>query len=320
MAFESRINNSKKHMTDRFVEVRGLVKNYNSLRAVDGISFYIKRGEVFGLLGPNGAGKTTTIEIMEGLRKPDGGNVSIGGINPGKNDFKLKQIMGVQLQKSAMEERIKAREALQLFGSYYKKSIPADELLDLVDLSDKKNTHFSKLSGGQQQRLSLAIALVNDPEMIFLDEPTTGLDAQARRSIWDIVNRLRSENKTLLLTTHYIEEAEFLCDRVAIIDHGKIIAEGTPRELVENSGILHRIDFQAKNPLSSAIRKKLESMHGKIEFRNDMYSIRSDQAGKPLVNLVKLLEEENNELTDLHLEGPTLEDVFLKLTGRRIRD
>jgi ABC-2 type transport system ATP-binding protein len=307
-------------LSEKFVEVNRLVKNYNSLRAVDGISFHIERGEIFGLLGPNGAGKTTTIEIMEGLRKPDGGNVRIGGIDPQKNDFSLKQIMGVQLQKSAMEERIKVREALQLFGSYYKKSLPADELLELVDLTDKKNAYYAKLSGGQQQRLSLAIALVNDPQMIFLDEPTTGLDAQARRSIWDIVKKLRSENKTLILTTHYIEEAEYLCDRVAIIDHGKIISEGSPRELIENSGILHKIDFQVKKPLGSAIREKLESMHGKIELRNSMYSIRSDKAGKPLVSLVKLLEEDGNELTDLHLEGPTLEDVFLKLTGRRIRD
>jgi len=307
-------------LSDKFVEVNGLVKNYNSLRAVDGISFHIERGEIFGLLGPNGAGQTTTIEIIEGLRKPDGGSVRIGGIDPQKNDFSLKQIMGVQLQKSAMEERIKVREALQLFGSYYKKCTPADELLELVDLTDKKYTYYSKLSGGQQQRLSLAIALVNDPQMIFLDEPTTGLDAQARRSIWDIVKKLRSENKTLILTTHYIEEAEYLCDRVAIIDHGKIISEGSPKELIENSGILHRIDFQVKKPLSSAIREKLESMHGKIELRDSMYSMRSDQAGKPLVSLVKLLEEDGNELTDLHLEGPTLEDVFLKLTGRRIRD
>lgn len=307
-------------MSERFVEVKGLVKNYNSLRAVDGISFYIKRGQIFGLLGPNGAGKTTTIEIMEGLRKPDGGTVHIDGLNPQDNDFGLKQIIGVQLQKSAMEERIKAKEALQLFGSYYKKSTPADELLELVDLSDKKSTYFSRLSGGQQQRLSLAIALVNDPEMVFLDEPTTGLDAQARRSMWDIIKRLRSQNKTLLLTTHYIEEAELLCDRVAIIDHGKIIAEGSPRELIENSGISHRIDFQAKDVLGAATHDKLESEFGKIEVRNKMYSLKTNQAGKPLVALVKLLEEENNELVDLHLEAPTLEDVFLKLTGRRIRD
>jgi len=305
---------------ETFVEVDKLVKNYGSLRAVDGISFYINRGEIFGLLGPNGAGKTTTVEIMEGLRKPDGGKVSISGLDPQKNDFGLKQIMGVQLQKSAMEERIKAREALQLFGSYYKKSISPDELLDLVGMGDKKNTFFARLSGGQQQRLSLAIALVNDPQMIFLDEPTTGLDAQARRSIWDIIKKLRAQNKTLLMTTHYIEEAEFLCDRVAIIDYGKIISEGTPRELIENSGILHRINFQVKRPLTPASLEKLEKLHGMLEVRNDMYSLRSNQTGKPLVDLVKLLEEERNELTDLHLETPTLEDVFLKLTGRRLRD
>jgi ABC-2 type transport system ATP-binding protein len=303
-----------------YVQVNDLRKNYNSLKAVDGVSFNIEKGEVFGLLGPNGAGKTTTVEIMEGLRKASGGEVSINGFNPQKNDFRLKQILGVQLQKSAMEEKIKAREALQLFGSYYKKSIPVDELLELVDLSEKKDTYFENLSGGQQQRLSLAIALVNDPDMVFLDEPTTGLDAQARRSIWDIINRLRSEEKTILLTTHYIEEAEYLCDRVSIIDHGKIIAEGTPKELIDNSGISHRIDFKTENPIKNDTLTELAEKHGKVEYERDTYSMKSDQAGKPLIDLIKLLEKEGNELTDLHLERPTLEDVFIKLTGRRIRD
>ncbi|MBD3218373.1 MAG: ATP-binding cassette domain-containing protein [candidate division Zixibacteria bacterium] len=303
-----------------YVQVKDLRKNYNSLKAVDCVSFGIEKGEVFGLLGPNGAGKTTTVEIMEGLRKASGGEVSINGYNPQKNDFRLKQILGVQLQKSAMEEKIKAREALQLFGSYYKKSIPVDELLELVGLSEKKNTYFENLSGGQQQRLSLAIALVNDPDMVFLDEPTTGLDAQARRSIWDIINKLRSEEKTILLTTHYIEEAEYLCDRVSIIDHGKIIAEGTPRQLIDNSGISHRIDFKTENPVKDDTLSQLSEKHGKVDFERDTYSMKSDQAGKPLIDLIKLLEKEGNELTDLHLERPTLEDVFIKLTGRRIRD
>ncbi len=303
-----------------YVQVKELRKNYNSLKAVDGVSFNIEKGEVFGLLGPNGAGKTTTVEIMEGLRKASGGEVSINGYNPRKNDFRLKQILGVQLQKSAMEEKIKAREALQLFGSYYKKSIPVDELLELVGLSEKKNTYFENLSGGQQQRLSLAIALVNDPDMVFLDEPTTGLDAQARRSIWDIINKLRNEDKTILLTTHYIEEAEYLCDRVSIIDHGKIIAAGTPRELIDNSGISHRIDFKTENPIKDDTLSQLSKKHGKVDFERDRYSMKSDQAGKPLIDLIKLLEKEGNELTDLHLERPTLEDVFIKLTGRRIRD
>ncbi|HDS01981.1 MAG TPA: ABC transporter ATP-binding protein [candidate division Zixibacteria bacterium] len=302
------------------MEVKGLRKNYNSLKAVDDVSFYIEKGEVFGLLGPNGAGKTTTVEIMEGLRCATSGEVRIAGFDPRKNDFRFKQILGVQLQKSAMEERIKAREALQLYGSYYKKSMPADELLELVGLSEKKNTYYQNLSGGQQQRLSLAIALVNDPEMVFLDEPTTGLDAQARRSIWEIINKLRSEKKTILLTTHYIEEAEHLCDRVSIIDHGRIIAEGTPRELIDNSGISHHIEFKTENPVSDQTIKQLSEKHGNINLDGDIYSMKSDQAGKPLIHLIKLLEKEANELIDLHLERPTLEDVFIKLTGRRIRD
>jgi len=193
-------------LSDFFIKVDNLQKNYNSLKAVDGISFHINRGEVFGFLGPNGAGKTTTVEIMEGLRKCDGGNVRIDGMDPQTNDFNLKQIMGVQLQKSAMEESIKPWEALKLFGSYYKKRLEVDDLLKLVGLTEKRNTYFSKLSGGQQQRLSLAIALVNDPQIVFLDEPTTGLDAQARRKIWEIIEQLRGQNKTVLLTTHYIED------------------------------------------------------------------------------------------------------------------
>ncbi|NIS17626.1 MAG: ABC transporter ATP-binding protein [candidate division Zixibacteria bacterium] len=307
-------------MQQRFVEVSGLKKYYNSLKAVDDVSFHIEKGEVFGLLGPNGAGKTTTVEIMEGLRRATSGEVRINGLDPRKNDFRLKQILGVQLQKSSMEERIKAREALQLYGSYYRKAIPADELLELVGLSDKKDSYYQNLSGGQQQRLSLAIALVNDPEMVFLDEPTTGLDAQARRSIWDIINKLRSEQKTILLTTHYIEEAEYLCDRVSIIDHGKIIAEGTPGELIDNSGISHHIEFKTENPVSDQTTRQLSEKHGNVTFEGGIYGMKSDQAGKPLIDLIKLLEKEGNELIDLHLERPTLEDVFIKLTGRRIRD
>jgi ABC-2 type transport system ATP-binding protein len=190
----------------------------------------------------------------------------------------------------------------------------------MVGLVDKKNDYYSRLSGGQQKRLALAIALVNDPRMVFLDEPTTGLDAQSRRNIWEIVERLKAENRTVLLTTHYIEEAENLCDRVAIIDHGKIISEGTPADLIEGSGISHKIIFKTETPLSEKITASLSEKHGKLEFDKNTYSLKSDQAGKPLVDLIKLLEEENNSLIDLHLVRPTLEDVFIKLTGRRIRD
>jgi ABC-2 type transport system ATP-binding protein len=307
-------------LSESFVQVDNLLKNYNSLKAVNGISFHIDKGEVFGLLGPNGAGKTTTVEMMEGLRNSDGGSILIDGMDPQKNDFNLKQIIGVQLQKSAMEESIKPWEALKLFGSYYKKRLAVDELLNLVGLTEKKNTYFSKLSGGQQQRLSLAIALVNDPQMVFLDEPTTGLDAQARRKIWEIIEQLRSQNKTVLLTTHYIEEAEKLCDRVAIIDHGQIIATGSPIELIESSGISHKIFFKTEKEPSQKLLDSLFEKYGEIMQENGLYNLKSDQAGKPLVDLLKLLEAENNELVDLHLTRPTLEDVFLKLTGRRIRD
>ena len=307
-------------MAEGFVEVRQLGKSYGSLKAVDQLSFRIERGDVFGLLGPNGAGKTTTIEIMEGLRRADGGSVRIAGMDPQRDDFALKQIIGVQLQSSAMEERIKAKEALQLFGSYYKKALPAEQLLELVGLAEKRHTYYSKLSGGQQKRLALAIALVNDPQMVFLDEPTTGLDAQSRRNIWETVRRLKSEGRTVLLTTHYIEEAENLCDRVAIIDHGRIIAEGTPTELVRQSGVHHKIHFSVQRPLSEATIDVLVSKHGTLDCENDRCTLKVDHPSKPLIELIKLLEAEGNELTDLHLVRPSLEDVFIELTGRRIRD
>lgn len=307
-------------MPDHFVEVNALVKYYPGVKAVDGISFHIEQGEVFGFLGPNGAGKTTTIEMMEGLRSPDRGSVTIAGKNPHKHNNEFKQIIGVQLQASAMEDNIKPCEALTLFGSFYRRSLDADYLLEMVGLKDKANSYYSKLSGGQKQRLSLAIALVNDPRMVFLDEPSTGLDAQARRSIGEIIKRLKTENRTVLLTTHYIEEAENLCDRVAIIDHGKIIALGTPSELVSKSKMSHRIQFKTRDELSDATRHELTQKFGGIEHQNGMLILKSDKAGKPLVELIKMLEAEGNELTELMLVRPTLEDVFIELTGRRIRD
>lgn len=307
-------------MSNSFVEVSELVKHYPDVKAVDGISFQIEQGEVFGLLGPNGAGKTTTIEIMEGLRKANSGSVTIAGKNPHKHNSGFKQIIGVQLQASAMEDNIKPREALSLFGSFYKESLDADYLLEMVGLQEKTNAYYKKLSGGQKQRLSLAIALVNNPRMVFLDEPSTGLDAQARRSIGDIVTRLKSESRTVLLTTHYIEEAESLCDKVAIIDHGKIIAMGTPIELINKSKLSHRIQFKTREDLSQSTHTKISEKYGKIETENGLMVLKSDKAGKPLVDLIKLLEAEGNELTELMLLRPTLEDVFIDLTGRRIRD
>lgn len=307
-------------MTEKLVEVTDLLKKYNSLNAVDGITFHIDAGEVFGLLGPNGAGKTTTIEIMEGLRKSDGGRVRINGFDPQKNNSALKQIMGVQLQSSALEEMIKPWEALKLFGSYYRKSASVDYLLELVGLEEKKNTYYKYLSGGQKQRLSLALALVNDPQMVFLDEPTTGLDAQARRTIWGIITGLKKDGRTVLLTTHYIEEAENLCDRVAIVDHGKIIAEGSPREMIDSSGITHRISFSTKQAVDSKVLELLSAKYGKITLQEDMYHLQTDQSGQPVVDIIKALESSNNELIDLRLERPTLEDVFIELTGRRIRE
>ena len=214
------------------IEVADLVKIYGPLRAVDGISFQVEPGQIFGMLGPNGAGKSTTIEIIEGLREADSGRVEVLGIDARKHPRRVKEQIGVALQSTAFFKQLSVKQLLRLFGSFYKRSLPVDQLVAAVNLEEKADTPSGDLSGGQRQRLAIAVALVNDPAVIFLDEPTTGLDPQARRSLWEVISRLRGEGKTLLLTTHYLEEAEHLCDRLIVIDHGKIIASGTPAGLI----------------------------------------------------------------------------------------
>ncbi|MBI3696394.1 MAG: ABC transporter ATP-binding protein [Acidobacteria bacterium] len=262
------------------IQVEGLQKSYGPVEAVRGISFQIARGEVFGLLGPNGAGKTTTIEILEGLRSRDGGTVSVCGFDPGVETRQLKQRLGIQLQQTALPEKITVQEALDLFASFYQQRVPSAELLDRFGLTEKRGVFYDVLSGGQQQQLALALAMVNDPEVVMFDEPTAGLDPQTRREIYSLIARLKDERRTVLLTTHYIEEAELLCDRVAIVDHGKVIALGTPSQLIQQSQQSSRIEFA----------------------------------------LMRLLIAEDNEVVQVHLERPSLEDVFIELTGRSLRD
>ena len=302
------------------VEVTDLKKSYGSLEAVRGISFEIRRGEVFGLLGPNGAGKTTTIEILEGLRSRDGGHVTVCGFDPAIHTRQLKERLGIQLQQTALPERITVEEALNLFASFYERRRKPAELLDWFGLQDKRREYYERLSGGQQQRLALALALalVNDPEVVMFDEPTAGLDPQTRREIYALVARLRDERRTVLLTTHYIEEAEQLCDRVAIVDQGRVIALGTPRELIGQSQQSSRIEFVPRAPLAT------EQLAGRdcadeVRAHNGRYLIRSRQAPRTLMALMRLLIAENNEVLEVHLERPSLEDVFIELTGRRLR-
>jgi ABC-2 type transport system ATP-binding protein len=306
-------------MADSIIQVENLVKRYGELEAVRGVSFNVEEGEVFGLLGPNGAGKTTTVEILEGLRDPDGGRVSVCDLDPQRDTSALKHEIGAALQSTSLPDKIRVMEALRLFASFYKRGRKPEELLKRFGLEEKRNTFYSQLSGGQKQRLALAMALLNDPKVVFLDEPTAGLDPQVRREIYDIIEELRHEKKTILMTTHYIEEAERLCDRVAIVDHGKVIALGTPRELKAHSGGATRIEVRLSKPELNGALKNLEGVTDAREV-DGTYVIHSHRPPQAIVSLVKHLEAEGNELVSLEIATPSLEDVFIEMTGRRLRD
>ena len=301
------------------ISVAGLRKSYGEVRAVRDINFEIARGEVFGLLGPNGAGKTTTVEILEGLRERDGGSVSVCGLDPALEGRELKERIGIQLQQTALPEKITVSEALELFASFYRKRLEPRELMDWFGLHEKRGSYYETLSGGQQQRLALALAMVNDPEVVLFDEPTAGLDPQSRREIYGLITRLRQQGRTVLLTTHYIEEAELLCDCVAIVDQGRVIAAGTPRQIVQQSHLATRIEFVPRQPVEAARLEELECAD-EARLDNGSYLIRSRQAPRTLMALMRLLIAEDNEVVEVHVERPSLEDVFIELTGRSLRD
>jgi len=301
------------------VRVEGLRKRYGDLEALRGITFEIKAGEVFGLLGPNGAGKTTTIEILEGLRRADSGTVTVCGLDPGGEQAALKERIGAQLQATVLPDKIRVQEALALYASFYRDPASVGMLLEQFGLAEKRRAFFEKLSGGQKQRLALALAMVNNPELILLDEPTAGLDAQVRREIYALIERFRQERRTTVLTTHYIEEAERLCDRVAIIDHGQLIALGTPRELVLHSGKGTRIEVALAKPVSPDRLKRLEAVVDCLEVEG-RYFLHAQPSALAVAALVRFLEAEGNALLDLHIAQPTLEDVLVEMTGRRIED
>ena len=306
-------------MPEPVIRVENLVKRYGEVEAVRGVSFSVNEGEVFGLLGPNGAGKTSTIEILEGLRDADGGTAVVCGHNPATDADSLKHEIGAALQSTALPDKLRVMEALKLFASFYKRHKQPEDLLKRFGLEEKRNAFYGQLSGGQKQRLALAIALINDPKVVFLDEPTAGLDPQVRREIYDIIEELRRDKKTIVLTTHYIEEAERLCDRVAIVDYGKVISLGTPHELKQSSGDKTRIEVRLAQPESDAALRNLEGVHD-CRAVDGAYVLHCQRPPQAIVALVKHLEAQNNELVSLEIFTPSLEDVFIELTGRRLRD
>ena len=301
------------------IEVENLHKSYGDLKAVDGLSLDVEKGEVFGLLGPNGAGKTTTVEILIGLRQRDSGNVRVMGFDPAQEGDAVKAQIGVQLQQTQLYPLLSVEEMLKLFASFYSNSVSIDELIELVGLEERRKAKYQHLSGGQKQRLSLALTLINDPELVFLDEPTTGLDPQARRALWEIVEQMRQQGKTVLLTTHYMEEAEVLCRRVAIIDHGKILALGAPRDLIEEFVPERAIEV----PIASNVEKsRLEELPAvsHVEIKDGIATIHTTNIRDSMTAILQGSGDLAVSLDDLRIQRGTLEDVFLHLTGRTIRE
>jgi ABC-2 type transport system ATP-binding protein len=301
------------------IRVRDVRKIYGEIRAVDGVSFEVARGEVFGLLGPNGAGKTTTVEMLEGLRVPDGGELEILGIDAIRRPDLLKERIGVTLQTAELYPKLTVVEVLDLFRSFYARSLPANQLVEFLDLGERRNAQTRVLSGGQRQRLAVALALVNDPEVVFLDEPTTGLDPAARRALWSLVERLKEQGKTILLTTHYMEEAEHLCDRLAIMDHGRILEMGTVEDLVSRRFHERAVRFDT---LPGVDEGRLRALPDVVSLKHDdgtTFLYTTDVAAT-IGALLALTEELGVEAGNLGIRRATLEDVFLDLTGRALRD
>ena len=305
--------------TEPVIRVRGLVKRYGDVKAVDGIDFDVAPGEVFGLLGPNGAGKTTTVEILEGLRAPDGGQATVLGVDVAKGADSLKPRIGVSLQTASLYPKLTVVEVIDLFRSFYATSRPTAELIEMLELGERKHARTKDLSGGQRQRLSVALALVNDPELIFLDEPTTGLDPAARRSLWDLVRGLKSQGRSVLLTTHYMEEAEILCDRLAIMDHGHILEMGTVDELISKRFKERAVRFDQVDGIDDEDLAALAAVTT-VKHDDDAVLLYSSDVAATVGALLGLTESRGIEPQNLGIRRATLEDVFLDLTGRALRD
>ena len=301
--------------------VRGLRKRFADVVAVDGLDLEIRTGECFGLLGPNGAGKTTTIEICEGLTTPDEGEVLVLGGRWGEHDRELRARLGISLQETQFSEKLTVEETVRLFRSFYRRGASVDEVIATVQLTEKRSSRIGQLSGGQRQRLALACALVGDPDLLFLDEPTTGLDPQSRRQVWELIERFKAGGRAILLTTHYMEEAEILCDRVAIVDHGRIIALGTPRELVASLSAEHVVEF-AVAPTARLDEGALRALAGvsTAARRDGTWRVRVAELHRTVPALLAELHRQDIQLTELRTHSATLEDVFVELTGRHLRE
>jgi ABC-2 type transport system ATP-binding protein len=309
-------------MTEPVIAVDALEKSYGSVRAVDAISFEVAAGEIFGVVGPNGAGKTTTIECLEGLRAPDGGRVSVLGLDPRRDGDALRERIGAQLQQSALPARMRVEEAMRLFASFYKRPLEPEAILEGLGLADRKRVAYADLSGGQKQRLSIALALVGDPQLVFLDELTSGLDPQARHATWDLVRDARAKGKTVFLTTHYMEEADQLCNRLAIVDHGRMLALGTPAELKESTGMGTVVVVSVAGdpaPIADLLVAEVDGateatvVDGKI-----ILGVKGTEGVLPAV--VQVAVEHGHVVTDLSVTEPTLETVFIKMTGKDLRE
>jgi ABC-2 type transport system ATP-binding protein len=305
--------------TSPAIRCRGLVKDYGAVRAVDGLDLEVRPGECFGLLGPNGAGKTTTVEILEGLLPPTSGDVELLGSNWKTEALSLRQRLGISLQETNLADKLTVEETLRLFRSFYDRGRDVLELLELVSLTDKRKTWYVKLSGGQKQRLAVACALVGDPEILFLDEPTTGLDPQSRRQLWGLIERFKRDGRTVLLTTHYMDEAQRLCDRVAVVDKGKIIALGSPAELIESLGGTEVVEIKCDAPLDESRLRGIPGVHT-AKANGDAVSLTVEQLHKTLPLLLGHIQQCGRTLTGLSTHHATLEDVFVHLTGRHLRD
>jgi len=301
------------------LRVRTLRKAYKDVVAVDGIDLEVHAGECFGLLGPNGAGKTTTIEICEGLTEPDSGEVELLGLHWNTDSEALRQRLGIQLQETQLSDKLTVLETLQLFRSFFRQGPGAEEAIQKVQLEEKRDARVGNLSGGQKQRLALACALVGDPDLLFLDEPTTGLDPQARRQLWDLIEEFKSAGRTILLTTHYMEEAERLCDRVAIMDHGKVISQGTPRELIASIGVEHVVEFSTGTTLDLAGIGGIPGVRD-VRSENGGVLMQVTELHQAVPALLAELGRQGVPLTELRTHSATLEDVFVHLTGRHLRD
>jgi len=301
------------------IEVTHLTKKYGSLTAVDDISFSVERGETFGVLGPNGAGKTTTLEMIEGLKRPTSGSIRVEGLDIRTQTDAVKAIIGVQLQGSSFFENLSLIELINVFASCYDRKVDAQQLLSDVQLTEKAGSRAKELSGGQKQRLSIAIGLVNDPQVLFLDEPTTGLDPQARRNLWELVKLIKSKGKTVVLTTHYMDEAEVLCDRIAIMDHAKIIALDTTDQLLAKTGVGSRIEFTANTTLPRETFRTLAGVVG-LEQEGNAYCLVTSDSQATLDALFALGRGGSMKMLEMTVRQATLEDVFLKLTGHQLRE